>query len=154
MATHYARSFKELKVYQKAREVSRKVFDLSRTFPKEEMYSLTDQVRRSARSVGAQIAESWGKRRYEKHFVSKLTDADAEQLETQHWIAEALDCGYLSPVDAAELNSNLEEVGRMLNSMTEKADSFCGPLDGTLHEAADEFFTANATPSHFPPVTY
>lgn len=60
------------------------------------MYSLTDQVRRSSRSVGAQIAESWGKRRYEKHFISKLTDADGEQLETQHWIEVALDCGYIS----------------------------------------------------------
>ena len=129
-------------MYQKAREVSRAVFKLSKAFPKEEMYSLTDQMRRAARSVGAQIAEAWGKRRYEKHFVSKLTDADAEQMETQHWVSEALDCGYLSPADATQLNSGLEEVGRMLNSMMEKADSFCGPLDSALHETTVEYFTS------------
>ena len=117
MTTYYARSFKELRVYQKAREVSQLVFRLSKAFPREETYSLTDQFRRAARSVGAQIAEAWGKRRYEKHFVSKLTDADAEQMETQHWVGEALDCGYLTTGDAAQLNSSLEEIGRMLNSM-------------------------------------
>ena len=127
MKTGYVKSFMELRVYERAREVSRMVFRFSKAFPKEEMYSLTDQIRRSSRSVGAQIAEAWGKRRYEKHFVSKLSDADAEQLETQHWVGEALDCGYLSPADAALLNSGLEEIGRMLNSMIEKADSFCGP---------------------------
>src|SRR5512136_2267878 len=114
MTTYYASSFKELRVYQKAREVSGMVFRLSKSFPKEEMYSLTDQIRRAVRSVGAQIAEAWGKRRYEKHFVSKLTDADAEQMETQHWVGEVLDCGYISPADAGQLNSSLEEIGRML----------------------------------------
>ena len=147
MTTYYARSFKDLRVYQKAREVSRAVFKLSKAFPKEEMYSLTDQMRRAARSVGAQIAEAWGKRRYEKHFVSKLTDADAEQMETQHWVSEALDCGYLSPADATQLNSGLEEIGRMLNSMMEKADSFCGPLDSALHETAVEYFTSADAPT-------
>lgn len=142
MSVGYVRSFNELRVYQKAREVSRAVFQLSKTFPKEETYSLTDQFRRAARSVGAQIAEAWGKRRYEKHFASKLTDADAEQLETQHWIGEALDCGYISAADAAHLNSGLEEVGRMLNSMIEKADSFCGSSDGVLREEPAEYFTA------------
>jgi four helix bundle protein len=142
MTTCYARGFKDLRVYQKAREVSGAVFKLSKAFPKEEMYSLTDQMRRASRSVEAQIAEAWGKRRYEKHFVSKLTDADAEQMETQHWVGEALDCGYLSAADATQLNSGLEEIGRMLNSMIEKADSFCGPLDSTLHESTVEYFTS------------
>ncbi len=142
MTTYYARSFKDLRVYQKAREVSGAVFKLSRAFPKEETYSLTDQIRRASRSVGAQIAEAWGKRRYEKHFVSKLTDADAEQMETQHWVSEAVDCGYLSSSDATRLNSGLEEVGRMLNSMMEKSDSFCGPLDSALHETTAEYFTS------------
>jgi len=141
MNVGYARSFKDLRVYQKAREVSRAVFRLSKTFPKDEMYSLTDQIRRAARSVGAQIAEAWGKRRYEKHFVSKLTDADAEQMETQHWVGEALDCGYISPADATQLNSGLEEIGRMLNSMMAKADSFCGSPDAVLREDATEYFT-------------
>ena len=142
MTTYYARSFKDLRVYQKAREVSQTVFQLSKAFPKVEMYSLTDQIRRAARSVGAQIAEAWGKRRYEKHFVSKLTDADAEQMDTQHWVGEALDCGYITTAVEAQLNSGLEEIGRMLNSMMEKADSFCGPPDGVLREDATEYFTA------------
>lgn len=106
------------------------------------MYSLTDQVRRAARSVGAQISEAWGKRRYEKHFVSKLTDADAEQMETQHWVGEALDCGYISLADATQLNSGLEEIGRMLNSMMEKSDSFCGSPDGVFREDTTDYFTA------------
>jgi four helix bundle protein len=142
MTTYYAKSFKDLRVYQKAREVSQTVFRLSKTFPKEEMYSLTDQIRRAARSVGAQIAESWGKRRYEKHFISKLTDADAEQLETQHWAGEALDCGYLPAGEAEQLISNLEEIGRMLHSMMEKSDSFCGSPDGALREDASDYFTS------------
>jgi four helix bundle protein len=78
----YAESFRDLIVYQKAKAVSRKIFELSKTFPREETYSLTDQIRRSSRSIGAQIAEAWGKRRYKKHFISKLTDSDSEQLET------------------------------------------------------------------------
>ena len=142
MTTGYARSFKDLRVYQEAREVSRAVFNLSKAFPKEEMFSLTDQVRRAARSIGAQIAEAWGKRRYEKHFVSKLTDADAEQMETQHWIGEAFDCGYISEADAGRLNSGLEGVGRMLHAMMAKADSFCGPPDGTVREPEAEYFSA------------
>ena len=140
MALEHVRSFKELRVYQKTRVVSQAVFKLSRQFPKEETYSLTDQFRRAARSVGAQIAEAWGKRRYEKHFVSKLTDADAEQMETQHWVGEALDCGYISPADATQLNSGLEEIGRMLNSMMEKSDSFCGSPDGALREDATDYY--------------
>lgn len=141
MTTGYAKSFKELRVYLKAREVSRAVFGLTKAFPKEEMYSLTDQIRRAARSVGAQIAEAWGKRRYEKHFVSKLTDADAEQMETQHWVGEALDCGYLTPAEAEDLNSGLEEIGRMLNSMIDKSHAFCATPPGTLQEDPAEYFT-------------
>jgi four helix bundle protein len=76
--------------------VSRRFFELSKSFPAEERFSLTDQGRRSSRSIGAQIAEAWAKRGYEKHFVSKLTDADGEQQETQHWVDAALDCGYLT----------------------------------------------------------
>src|SRR5437773_594858 len=92
----HAKSFRELEVYQYARELSLAIFQCSKKFPKEEMYSLTDQIRRSSRSIGAQIAEAWGKRRYESHFISKLTDGDAEQLETQRWIETATDCGYLT----------------------------------------------------------
>jgi len=102
-------------------------------------------MRQAARSIGAQIAEAWAKRRYEKHFVSKLTDADAEQMETQHWVSEALDCGYISSAHAIQLNSGLEEIGRMLNSMIEKADSFCGSRDGILREDEAAYFIAAPT---------
>ena len=74
----HAKSFRDLEVYRLARQLSREIYDISKSFPKGEMYSLTDQIRRSLRSVGAQIAEAWARRRYEKHFVSKLTDADGE----------------------------------------------------------------------------
>ena len=77
-------SFRDLRVYQLAMELQQQIFELTRAFPKEETYSLTDQIRRSSRSVGANLAEAWHKRRYPAHFVSKLTDADAEQAETQH----------------------------------------------------------------------
>jgi len=121
----HANSFKDLVVYQKARTLTKSVFEITKTFPKEEMYSLTDQIRRSSRSIGAQIAEAWGKRRYEKHFISKLTDADAEQLETQHWIIIAQDCEYLTREQFETINQNLSEIGRMLYSMMNKAKQFC-----------------------------
>jgi four helix bundle protein len=122
----HADNFWELLAYQKAQQASRFVFELSKSFPKEEMYALTDQIRRSSRSVGAQIAEAWGKRRYERHFVSKLTDADAEQLETQHWITTAHDCGYIAAEQRDRVLGLLAEVGRMLNSMIAKAEQWCG----------------------------
>ena len=126
----HAKSFRDLAVYQKARKVSRTIFEISKGFPKEETYSLTDQVRRASRSIGAQIVEAWAKRRYERHFVSKLTDADAEQMETQHWIDEAYDCQYLNPKQAEELTGELMQIGRMLNSMIEKAPLFCKQKNG------------------------
>ena len=82
----HAKSFRDLEVYKLTRQLSYEIYETFKSFPKEEMYSLTDQIRRSSRSVGAQIAETWAKRQYERHFVSKLTDADGEQQETQHWI--------------------------------------------------------------------
>ncbi len=120
-----AKSFKDLLVYEKAHQTSHAIFEISKGFPKEETYSLTDQVRRSSRSIGAQIAEAWGKRRYIKHFISKLTDADAEVQETQHWILVALSCNYLVPAHAEKLDAELSEIGRMLNSMMQKSNSFC-----------------------------
>jgi four helix bundle protein len=123
----YAIGFRDLEVYKLSRQLSKDIFNVTKKFPKEEMYSLTDQMRRSSRSVGAQIAESWGKRRYEKHFISKLTDADGEQLETQHWIEVALDCGYISNEVAANFLKQYTSIGNMLNSMILKSASFCKP---------------------------
>jgi four helix bundle protein len=133
MQKTHAKSFRDLIVYQKAKAVSRLVFELSKSFPKEETYSLTDQIRRSSRSIGAQIAEAWGKRRYKKHFISKLTDSDSEQLETQHWFGDAADCKYITQEQEKDLIERLSEIGRMLNSMMKKADKFCGPEGNTDH---------------------
>ncbi|MGB3078613.1 MAG: four helix bundle protein [Saprospiraceae bacterium] len=121
----YVTSFRELEVYKQARRLSKEIFEISKRFPKEEMYSLTDQVRRSSRSIGAQIAEAWGKRRYEKSFVTKLTDADGEQMETQHWIEAALDCTYISNEIAFDFLDRCASIGKMLNSMIDKSASFC-----------------------------
>ncbi|MEP6795747.1 MAG: four helix bundle protein [Saprospiraceae bacterium] len=121
----YVKNFRELEVYKSARKLSKEIFVVTKSFPKEEMYSLTDQVRRSSRSIGAQIAEAWGKRRYEKSFVTKLTDADGEQMETQHWIETALDCSYISTETSDSLLNQCASIGKMLNSMINKSASFC-----------------------------
>lgn len=118
-------SFRELKVYRAAFELQQRIFNVTKSFPKEEMYSLTDQFRRSSRSVGANLAEAWQKRRYAAHFVSKLTDADGEQAETQHWIGTAFACQYITDQVRGELLSNSEEVGRMLGSMIVAPEKWC-----------------------------
>src|ERR1041385_8521397 len=96
------RSFRDMKVNQCARVESPRVFKLSQTFPREERFSLTDQIRRSSRSVKSMIAEAWGHRRYPAAFVSKLTDALGEATETQSWLDDALDCGYISTTQHRE----------------------------------------------------
>ena len=137
----HAANFRDLIVYQKARAVSEEIFIISKHFPKEEIYSLTDQLRRSSRSIGAQIAEAWGKRRYEKQFVNKLTDADAEQYETQHWIETAENCAYLRKDNASELCDKLSKIGRMLNSMIDKSATFCVKDPLNISEYAAEYIT-------------
>lgn len=121
----FVKTFNELEVYKLSRELSLSLFEMSKSFPKEEKFSLTDQVRRSSRSIGAQIVEAWAKRMYEKHFVSKLTDSVGEQLETQHWIEIAEDCKYLSKENAGELLTKCCSIGRMLNAMINKSHNFC-----------------------------
>lgn len=137
----HAKSFRDLAVYQKAKAVTSEIFRLSKTFPREETYSLTDQIRRSSRSIGAQIAEAWGKRRYEKHFVSKLTDAGAEELETEHWIAVALECEYVSADQADQLMAELDAVGRMLSAMVQKSHLFCTTSTDRVREEIAEYLT-------------
>jgi four helix bundle protein len=124
----YVESYKDLEVYKAARQLAKEIFSITRNFPRDEMFSLTDQIRRSSRSIGAQIAEAWAKRLYKKHFISKLTDADGEQQETQHWIETASDCGYLSAESTTDLLQQCSSIGRMLNSMIKKSDAFCKPL--------------------------
>jgi four helix bundle protein len=133
-ALPHVSSYRDLIAYKKSRDLARNIFQLSRSFPKEEAYALTDQIRRSSRSIGAQIAEAWGKRRYEKHFISKLPDADSEQYETQHWIETARDCGYLTAQQTKDLRQNCEEIGRLIGGMIIKAPLFCNTTGNILKE--------------------
>ena len=125
MGMAFAKSFRELDVYKIGRELSNKIYRISKDFPVEERYSLTDQIRRSSRSVGAQISEAWAKRRYKRHFIAKLTDADGEQQETQHWILSGLDSNLIGYEQAMQLLAEYEILGMKLQSMITKADQFC-----------------------------
>lgn len=120
----FAENFRELIVYKKAESLAEDIYKESRSFPKEEIYSLTTQIRRSSRSIGAQIAEAWGKRMYFKHFVSKLTDAEAELNETEHWIETAHKCAYISSQSRDKLRKECVEIRRLIGGMIVKADSF------------------------------
>ena len=131
-------SFKDLKVYQRAYELAMEIYSISKTFPKEEIYALTDQIRRSSRSVCANFAEAYRKRRYVKHFVSKLTDADAETSETLVWLDFARDAGYLSISDHERLGGGYQEVGRMLGSMADHPERFL-PKDSQVSEELYEY---------------
>lgn len=119
-----ARSFKELEVYQASFSLQQDIFSLTKGWPPEERYALTDQIRRSVRSIGANIAESWAKRRYPAHFLSKLTDADGELQETLHWLDTAYACEYLSDSQHADSLARLEAIGRMLGGMIAEHGSF------------------------------
>ena len=112
-----ARDFKETTVYRKAFEVSMEIYFVSKLFPKEERYSLTDQIRRASRSVCANLAEAYRKRQYPAHFLSKISDCDAENSETGVWIDFALKCEYITKENYIQLVSKNEEVGRLLNHM-------------------------------------
>src|SRR5262245_25159751 len=118
------RSAKELTVYIKAFELAMRVFEVSKRFPREEQYAATCQIRRSSRSVCQNIREAWAKRRYPAHFVSKLTDCDGENSETDTSLDFAKDCGYISPQEHAELTGACTEVGKMLGSMIQTPDPF------------------------------
>lgn len=118
-------SFRDLRVYQLALKLQQMIFAATKSFPTEERYALTDQVRRSSRSIGANIAEAWQKRRYPAHFVSKLTDSDGEQAETQHWLETARDCGYLSENNHLEMLTSCQRVGQMLGKMISQPEKFC-----------------------------
>ena len=118
------RGHRDLKVFQLAYKLAIQIFIESKAFPKEERYSLTDQIRRSSRSVAANIAEGFRKRRYPNMFVSKLADSDGEASETQVWLDFARDCEYLSLVRYEELTAGYEEVGRMLGSMIANPEKF------------------------------
>jgi four helix bundle protein len=115
---------RDLRVCQLAFKLAMEIFNLSKEFPKEERYSLTDQIRRSSSSVAANIAEGFRKRQYPNMFVSKLADSDAEATETQVWLDFALDCGYLSSGNYKQLTTSYEELGRMLSAMMAHPERF------------------------------
>jgi len=116
--------FKELIVYKKVFNLAMDVYEVSKSFPKEEKYSLTDQIRRSSRSVCANIAESYRKRLYIKNFISKLTDSDAENSETTVWLDFALECNYLSKQNHSQMLQESAEIGRLLNFMIQNPEKF------------------------------
>jgi len=118
------RGFQDLTVYKEAFRLAMEIFELSKEFPKEERYSLTDQIRRSSRSVCSNMAEAFRKRQYPKQFVSKLSDSDAESSETLVWLDFALSCEYISTEVYKELVQKNSEVGKMLGAMIKSPDKF------------------------------
>ena len=118
----------DLEVYRKAFESAMLIFELSKSFPKEETYSLTDQMRRSSRSVCANLAEAWRKRRYVAAFISKINDSEGEAAETQTWIEFSVRCGYLEAETGRDLYKTYDEIISMLVAMVNNADSWTSPI--------------------------
>ena len=116
--------FKELLAFQKSFQLAMDVFQISKSFPNEEKFSLTDQIRRSSRSVSTNIAEAYRKRRYPNHFISKLTDSDVENSETNVWLEFSLKCEYINIETYNNLNDKTVEIGRLINYMINNPDKF------------------------------
>ena len=116
--------FTDLLAYKKSFELAMSIFEISKSFPKEEMYSLTDQIRRSSRSTNICLIEAYRKRRYKAHFISKLTDSDMENSETKGWLKFALACKYLTEESFNELVIQSEEVGKLLNHMMNHPEKY------------------------------
>ena len=118
-------SFRDLIVYQKAYKLAMDIFHMTKSFPKAELYSLTDQIRRSSRSVTSNIAEAWAKRKYIKSFTSKMTDSLAEEHETEVWLDYSLDCQYINNEEHEKLRKDYSEVRKMLISIINHPEKFC-----------------------------
>lgn len=129
------RHFRELDVYKMAMDAAMEIFELTKRFPVEERYSLTDQIRRCSRSVCANIAEAWRKRRYSNAFVSKLSDAEAEAAKTEVWLDLAVRCGYLDPAKAAALDQEYEHILGKLVTMLSHPDQWT--IRAVREEGAD-----------------
>ena len=119
------RGYRDLKVYALAHQLALDIHEITKRYPKEEKYSLTDQIRRSSRSVPANLAEAWKKRRYEKAFISKLIDCAGEAGETEVWLDFSKDFGYINNEQHQDLMKRYDEVNRMLYGMINKSDKFC-----------------------------
>jgi four helix bundle protein len=120
-----ARSFRDLNTYKRAREGARRIFAVSKAFPKDERFSLSNQIRRSSRAVGAILAEAWARRRYKGAFLNKLDESLGEAMETQAWLDHALDSEYITAEQFQELDLVWQHVGGMLTNMMNRADDFC-----------------------------
>jgi len=120
-----AKSFRELNVYLAARAGAREIFVLTKAFPREERYALVDQVRRSSRAIKAMVAEAWARRRYKAAFINKIDEAMGECNETQSWLDDAVDAGYLSSEDFGRVDQAYQGIGGMLSRMIDRADDFC-----------------------------
>lgn len=118
------RGYQSLAAYQKSFQLAMSIFELTKTFPKEERYSLTDQIRRSPRSVCSNIGEGYRKRQYTRHFISKMSDADGELAETQIWLKFAVECNYLTEVEVSPLHDLAEQTGKLLGYMMKHPEKF------------------------------
>jgi four helix bundle protein len=125
--TNKIRTVRELNVYRKAFDCAMEIFEITKKFPKEEIYSLTDQIRRASRSVCSNLSEGWRKRRYKAVFLNKLTDSGQEAGETQTWLEFSFHCKYIDEKTFHRLNDSYEHIFAMLYSMEKKADTFCPP---------------------------
>jgi len=125
MSKNVYRGYRDLKVYTLSYQLALDIHEITKKFPKEERYSLTDQIRRSSRSVPANIAEAWKKRRYEKVFVSKLIDCAGEAGETEVWLDFSKDFTYIADDQHQQLMQKYDEVNRMLYGMIDKPEKFC-----------------------------
>ena len=125
--TNKIRTVRDLKVYRKAFDTAMEIFELTKKFPKEETYSLTDQIRRASRSVCSNLSEGWRKRRYKAVFLNKLTDSGQEAAETQTWLEFSLHCKYIDEETFQRLDDSYEHIFAMLYAMEKKADAFCRP---------------------------
>src|SRR6266436_4925306 len=120
-----ARTFRDLRVYQLARAAAGQIFEASKNFPPEERYSLTDHIRRSSRAAKAMISEAWARRRYKAVFVSKIDEALGEATETQSWLDDAHDCGYINSAQFEKMDADWRSVAAMLARMIDRASDFC-----------------------------
>ena len=119
------RSFRDLNVYTAARREARVILERSRNFPPEERYALTDQIRRSSRAVKAMIAEAWGRRKYPAVFANEIDEALGEANETQSWLEDCMDCGYLSQAEFTRMDAAWQSIGAMLRKMIDRSEDFC-----------------------------
>jgi four helix bundle protein len=125
--TNKIRTVRDLKVYRKAFDCAMEIFEITKKFPKEETFSLTDQIRRASRSVCSNLSEGWRKRRYKAVFLNKLTDSGQEAAETQTWLEFSFHCKYINEETFNRLDDSYEHIFAMLHTMEKKVDSFCRP---------------------------